>query len=598
MVGELSLTASCGRSAARSRSPRAPAATACRGCSSRAPWPPRPRSCRSCAVLGAGHVEEAVAFLRGEAEPPAPAARRRRAARRPRSWTSPTSAATTALIPALEVAAAGGHNLYLHGPPGTGKTMLARRLPSILPPLIAAEAIEVTRIQSVGGLHHGGGLAAARPFRAPHHTISASGLVGGGAQPTPGEATLAHHGVLFLDELSEFARPSLEALRQPLEDGHVTIVRGQRVMAFPTASCSSRPRTRARAGWATRTAHCSAGRPRAPPPAAVRPAAGPDRRPGRRRPPGRRGAARRAGAVLGRGARARGRRARAPGRPARPHGLACNAQMSARLLREHASATPSALRLLYELHDRHRLSARGHGRVLRVARTVADLDDSDASAPSTSPSPPASASRRPPWPRRHDGRRAGRLPAPRRSARTRHAGACDACLRRTALIAALSGCLDVEWRRRDAAARVLALPDEELLALGTRGRRGGTAVRRRAARAVAARAGVALVCRCAGLPGAAARAARPARGAARARGSRGARRGGRGRDRRRPARDGYGLEVARALGRGLSPPAFRWSPGSRSASTPPRTGARWMAWGGRSRCWRRRPTWPTRSATA
>ncbi|MFL4984398.1 MAG: YifB family Mg chelatase-like AAA ATPase, partial [Xanthobacteraceae bacterium] len=135
---------------------------------------------------------------------------------------------------ALEVAAAGGHNLYLHGPPGTGKTMLARRLPSILPPMTPTEAIEVTRISSVSGLHHGGGLATERPFRAPHHTISSSGLVGGGAQPTPGEATLAHHGVLFLDELSEFSRPSLEALRQPLEDGHVTIVRAQRVMAFPT----------------------------------------------------------------------------------------------------------------------------------------------------------------------------------------------------------------------------------------------------------------------------------------------------------------------------------------------------------------------------
>ena len=139
-----------------------------------------------------------------------------------------------ALLPAILVAAAGGHNLFLHGPPGTGKTMIARRVPSILPPLGRAEAIEVTRIHSIAGLHSGGGLVEARPFRAPHHTISPAGLVGGGAVPLPGEVTLAHHGVLFLDELSEFARSALEALRQPLEDGRVAIVRAQRVMLFPT----------------------------------------------------------------------------------------------------------------------------------------------------------------------------------------------------------------------------------------------------------------------------------------------------------------------------------------------------------------------------
>src|ERR1700729_1411593 len=135
---------------------------------------------------------------------------------------------------ALEIAAAGGaHNLLFEGAPGTGKTMLARRIPSILPAMSRAEAIEVTRIHSIAGLH-ASGLVQARPFRAPHHTISASGLVGGGAPPRPGEATLAHHGVLFLDELAEFQRPSLDALRQPLEDGCVTIVRGQRALEFPT----------------------------------------------------------------------------------------------------------------------------------------------------------------------------------------------------------------------------------------------------------------------------------------------------------------------------------------------------------------------------
>ena len=133
---------------------------------------------------------------------------------------------------ALEIAAAGGHNLLMVGPPGAGKTMIARRLPSILPPPNFDEALEITHVHSVAG-RGDGHLASERPFRAPHHTISASGLVGGGAVPRPGEITLAHRGVLFLDELAEFSRAALEALRQPLEDGRVEIMRGQRAISLP-----------------------------------------------------------------------------------------------------------------------------------------------------------------------------------------------------------------------------------------------------------------------------------------------------------------------------------------------------------------------------
>jgi magnesium chelatase family protein len=178
------------------------------------------------------HLVEAVEYFRGERDPP-------------RAEAVPTAAA--APVPdlsdvrgqerarrALEIAAAGGHNLLLAGPPGIGKTMLARRLPGILPALDPAAALEATRIHSIAGLlPSGGGLLQTPPFRAPHHTASTAAVVGGGAAPRPGEATLAHHGVLLLDELPEFPRAVLEGLRQPLEDGTIAIARVGGRALFP-----------------------------------------------------------------------------------------------------------------------------------------------------------------------------------------------------------------------------------------------------------------------------------------------------------------------------------------------------------------------------
>jgi magnesium chelatase family protein len=276
---------------------------------------------------------------------------------------------------ALEVAAAGGHNLLLEGAPGTGKTMLARRLPSILPKLTEADAIEVTRVHSVAGVH-ADGLMTARPFRAPHHTISAAGLVGGGVPPRPGEATLAHNGVLFLDELSEFSRSSLDALRQPLEDGCVSIVRSQRALVFPTRFMLVAATNPCPCGFAGVGTRCGCGE--ADLRRHQRKLSGPliDRldllvsveRPGAeelRASPRTSSAHARA-----RVAAARERQsARLAGTSAR-----CNGEMDTRTVRRYVALDGAAELALARAYDRGALSARGRHRVLRVARTIADLE--------------------------------------------------------------------------------------------------------------------------------------------------------------------------------------------------------------------------------
>jgi magnesium chelatase family protein len=337
---------------------------------------------RSTRVIGVNHINELLAHVRGHS-PIAPAISQPGAEPPGEQADFSEVRGQSQAKRALEVAAAGGHNLMMIGPPGSGKTMLARRLSTILPRLSLDESIVTTKIHSVAGtLPPGSGLLTRRPFRAPHHTISMAGLAGGGTPIRPGEVSLAHHGVLFLDELAEFRRETLEVMRQPMEDGFVTISRAAKTVTYPSQFTLAAALNPCPCGFfndTRRDCTCT--------PQQIA-----------------RYLAKVSGPLLDRidlqvevpaltsdevtatdpaessvAIRERVERARNVQRDRfrRSHAQS-NAEMTSRLMRKHCELDPASRALLRAAIDRLGLSARAHDRILKVGRTIADLAGKEA----------------------------------------------------------------------------------------------------------------------------------------------------------------------------------------------------------------------------